>query len=244
MEKSKSLLPSVGFDRYIELEWVNYALDLAIAGGDSGEMKNWLSKRIQGKDAMRKTLNLLTNIWLREYPETRHLRDEGLALARLFSQNEYIVFHWGMALANFSFFAQTVAIIGRLIRIQGDFERIEVRKRVLESYSNQGTIPRSVDRIIQSLCNWEILGSKDKRSYQAQRKIPLMHDQQLNWLVKCIVNNDPQTGIAITDIGRDAKLFPFMFKMDVREVLYRSEDFEITRSGRNEEMLVLKTACK
>lgn len=243
MKKNITSLPGVGFDRFIELDWVNFALDLALRGGDVPELKTWLADRIEGKDACRKTANLLTNLWLREYPETSHLRSEALKLASEVDQDQFVVLHWGMALANFALFSQTVDVIGRLLRIQGDIERVTVRKRVLEAYSNQGTIPRSVDRIIQSLIDWRILESDDKKSFHIQNSIFIEDGKIFNWLVKCMVNSDPKTGIAVIDISRAQKLFPFEIGADVRKVLRQSGDFEVVRSGRNEEMVVLKQSA-
>ena len=140
---SARVLPTVGFDRFVTLEWMNYALDLALLGQPPEVLRSWLSSQITGPDAIRKTYNVLSNLWLVPYPRTQQLRQKGIELAQQVTLEERLVLHWGMALANFALFRTTTQLMGRLMRLQGDFRSQEIISRVLEQYSNANTAGRA-----------------------------------------------------------------------------------------------------
>jgi len=48
-------LPKVGFDRFVTLEWVDYALGLASTNQSLQKLREWLAPQISGHDALRKT---------------------------------------------------------------------------------------------------------------------------------------------------------------------------------------------
>src|SRR5690349_17843704 len=92
----------VGFDRFVALEWANYALELASQRNSNSEktalLKDYLSVRISGKDAVRKTTNLLTRWWLDLAVPLDRFRNEALQLAIDTKKSDYVFFHWGLAL--------------------------------------------------------------------------------------------------------------------------------------------------
>ncbi len=67
----------VGFDRFVALDWANYALELSSHSESEtakvSQLKSWLSLRVSGKDAARKTANVLTRLWLAPNPNTLFL---------------------------------------------------------------------------------------------------------------------------------------------------------------------------
>lgn len=74
----------VGFDRFIALDWANFALELSSHSEDEtaklSELKSWLSLRENGKDATRKTANVLTRLWLDNNSNASYFRDEARKL--------------------------------------------------------------------------------------------------------------------------------------------------------------------
>ena len=237
---TKSSLPTVGFDRFVTMDWLDQTLHFAITGQGIPTLKAWLNEKITGKDAARKTSNLLTNLWLREYSETRYLRNSALKIARDAGPQERIVLHWGMCLANFSLFRNTTAIIGRFLRLQGNFLSTEVRQRISEIYGNQGTIPRCVSRIIQSLDNWNIITLESRNQYIATEDIPVTDTNVLGWLIEALLTNSENQQLAISDVLRSPVLFPFDTMTNGMQAVQQSPSLSIIREGMNQDYVLLQ----
>jgi len=236
-------LPQVGFDRFITYAWLEYALDLSIKESNDDErrnvLKSWLQTQIDGAEAARKTYNLLARIWFVEYPQTAHLRAEALRIALEIPQSDRIALHWGMCLANFHFFSDVILIAGRLIRLQGEFTLPVVQQRLAELYSNQGTIPRSVARIIQSLREWNIIIQIADGRYQSNSLFRMTHPGLAGFLVACALQHKTQQAWLLTDVLRLPEFFPFDVASNGAQVIRASQLVNIHREGSNQEIIML-----
>jgi hypothetical protein len=231
----------VGFDRFIELKWAKFALEIASSPDPNEEkikeLKGRLSPLISGGDALRKTVNVLTRLWLEPNPEVQPLANKAIILSPDLLDDEQVVLHYGIALALFPLFRDTCIQVGRLIQLQGLFNRQEVRQRVMEHYSNQGTIPRSVDRILQTLNNWGITAKGDKTKYYVIRKVIKKQSLQL-WLLEAAIYSAPDHRILLNDIFRLPDLFPFDFNGESRNTLSFTSNLRVERDGTNHEYVV------
>lgn len=231
----------VGFDRFIAIDWANYALELSTHSDDEAakvsQLKSWLSFRISGKDSIRKTANVLTRLWLDDNADTISFRDDASKLRLDARKTDYVLLHWGMALLTFPFFQDTCTQIGRLFALQPKITRREIQVRMAEKYSNQGTVPRSVDRVLQSLVDWGVLerlslqelGIKQHKSSD----IPLK-----KWLLETVVFSAPHKRIPLQGFYRMPILFPFEFNGDVGQIVNNSSKVKIERDGNNSEYIV------
>jgi len=235
----------VGFDRFIALEWANYALELSShADSDKAkisQLKSWLSLRVPGQDAARKTANVLTRMWLDSNPDTLYFREGAWKLRLDAKKNDLVYFHWGISLLTFPFFYETCTQAGRLFTLQTKLARREVQVRMAEKYSNQGTVPRSVDRVLQSLVDWGILervsqqelGLKPHNSSDAILK---------KWLLECVVFSAPHKRIPLQGFYKMPVLFPFEYNGDIGQTITQSSKVAIERDGNNTEYIVWRAS--
>lgn len=233
-------LPSIGFDRYIELSWADYALDLAASGGDAELLKEWLYSHIKGAVSARKTFNQLNNHWLNSFQETEQIRAKALLLVPRIAPQDRIVLHWGMALANFELFQRTTMNMGKLLRLQGGFNIKEIQQRMAEVYSNQETIRRAVSRIIQSLFNWKVIIETKKNTYKNMGKIIIEDENLLLWLLQAILSRYKDHPVITTELLRLPELFPFDISENGKRILKENSSFITIREGLNQEFVVLR----
>lgn len=231
----------IGFDRFIALDWANYAKEIS-SHSDSetvkkAQLKEWLSLRVSGKDAARKTANVLTRLWLDENPTTTYFKNEVHRIRLDTKKSDYILFHWGMSLLVFPFFYDTCNQIGRLFTLQTKISRRDIQIRMGEKYSNQGSVPRSVDRILQSLVDWGVL---EKLSFQELGiKVYETPDVMVKkWLLEAVVFSSPQKRIPVAGFYKLPALFPFEYNGDVRQILGTSTKLGVERDGNNSEYIV------
>lgn len=234
-----SQLPTIGFDRFVELRWAEYALELGMAGGSPAQLKAWLEERIMGKDSARKTSNMLTNLWLRPFPETAHLRQDAFQLFHDILPDQRIALHWGMALANFRFFQNVAAITGRLLRLQGEFLGATLQQRLLEQYSNQGTIPRTAARVVQTFRAWNVIVETTGSRYQSAPLVPIYHQELASFLIECGISGQGGQSWSLSDALRMPELFPFDISGIGEQAIRGSPRLRISREGSNHEIVVL-----
>jgi hypothetical protein len=230
----------VGFDRFISLEWANYAIELAFQPGINSEqtalLKEYLALSISGKVAVRKTANVLTRLWLKPDTPLDRFRDEALHLKMNTKKNDYVFFHWGLALMAFPLFREACVQIGRLAALQTTIGRQAIQSRVTEKYSNRETILRSVDNIFQSLIDWGLLVKIDKQSYIIS--LHASNDLHIKrWLLEVAVYCLPNKRAVLNEFYRLPELFPFEFNGDVRQIVNSSSHVKIERDGNNLEYI-------
>lgn len=106
----------VGLSRNLKLSWLNEVARLYVEGLDENEIKDrlneYLSFEITSPTNIRKTREILMNIWVYENDYTAALRDEALRLFQTDSDYALPV-HWCMMLAAYPVFQDMCRLIGR-----------------------------------------------------------------------------------------------------------------------------------
>lgn len=240
MTQSKTFL--VGFDRFIALPWAEFALEMAVHSIEDKpeqvkKLKGYLSVFMKGADATRKTANVLTRLWLDTYPSLAYQREQALRLYQETAPSAHLVLHWGMSLAVFPLFRDVALQIGKLFQLQGSFSRQEIHTRLLEKYSNISTLPRSIDRIIQTMADWKTIVKQSGGTFTSQ-SVAIESPKLQQWLIALVLQATPGHRVLLNDIYRLPEIFPF--------TLTNGEQFQIPvgtrveRDGNNMEYLVVK----
>jgi len=232
-------LPLVGFDRFIRREWLDRTLEFALAGESAQTIRAWMDDVVEGRDAARKTADVLVRWWLREYPETSDLRERALQLALEMPHREWFVLHWGMALVNFPLFHAVARTIGRLLRLQGEFKRRDITQRILEIYSNVGTIPRAVARIVQSMDEWEVIKRIDE-AYKLHTVHAIDNDKALEWFVEVCVRAPGRDAWDLRDLLRSPEMFPFDIPPQAAYIARRSKYLTVQYEGSDREIVTVR----
>lgn len=116
---------TLGFDRKLELAWLDAAAAAAARGDDVATAREQLFAVLDGVVAgdgphsgRGKTITVLSRIWLA--PALTDLGKRAIsALDGAASPAERLAIHWAMCAATHPFFVDVVAAVGRLVRMQG-----------------------------------------------------------------------------------------------------------------------------
>ncbi|MDN5346843.1 MAG: hypothetical protein PWP65_407 [Clostridia bacterium] len=103
----------VGFSQRIQLEWLEYTVDLVLAGYSRSEieaavqelLKNRLSRggTAQSCGSHEKAITILLKIWAAPPAHLEELRGDGLELLRVTPKEQHLTVHWGMTMAVYPF---------------------------------------------------------------------------------------------------------------------------------------------
>lgn len=234
-----------GFSRTITLDWLDVTASLCIQNVEPLQIRQDLvetiSESVRGKDAQRKTIDVLTAIWVKTEQTAPKIRQEALDLfPALSSSEERFWLHYGMTLVCYPFFRKCVAAIGQIGRTAELITRNMIKERLASDYGHLGALDRSVERVMASLTNWGALARTDQKQ---DYRILLHHfsstEKLQSWLLTCALFAHPSEGLPCADLIHLPELYPFKFTIGV-DHLQRDARFEVQRQGGGLEMVRLK----
>lgn len=235
----------IGFSRTITLDWLDATATLCLDQVEYTEIRERLlpvvQNRLTGKDAQRKTIDVLTAIWVRTKPAFSPLRDRALQLFQAAtSPLDRLWLHYGMTLAAYPFFRACTAAIGQMGRLEDTITRQMIKDRLIAEMGHLGAMDRSVERVMASLKEWCLLLSMEGRGvYRLQtNKLSASSIEHEAWLLACALYAHPSTQLPFPDLVRLAELFPFRFTVTTNH-LRNSSLFAIDLQGGGLEMVRL-----
>jgi hypothetical protein len=230
----------IGFDRLIRLPWLDQTALLAgeLRDGDAlhGALLQHLALDLSGKDARRKTANVLTRIWWRTQAQHAPLRDEALARFPACHPDDRLILHWGMVLLAYPLFGQVASTVGRLLRLQGSFRLAQLSQRIAAEWGHRSTLDTAVPRSVYSLLDWQALvGTEQPGVYQAGQPISATDPATLRWLLEAAMtaygNDRP-----LSDLLRAVELFPFDVAVGASQVT-QSPRLQVYQQGQEMTMV-------
>lgn len=238
----------IGFDRRIELRWLDATAHWASQGLSVAEIRERLEHLLEGKvagagphSARGKTMTVLLHIWVLVPDALVPLRDDGLALLRGRSGRDRLPLHWGMCVATYPFFREVAAITGRLLSLQGTAALSQVVRRVTESWGERSTSIRAVQRVVRSFVEWGILVETDEPGiFSAAPKITVTPSNGLGpWLLEASISNNERQARPFHSLVRATWFFPFKLKLSPLDAR-SSPRLEVYRQGLDEDVVTLK----
>ena len=225
MSKKK---PLVGFDRYVEKQWMDQAAKLVGEGKPLAEINalldEYLLPAVSGETSRRKTKNILTATWAKSSGLDEAFKAEAVELFVSANNAERLAIHYGMSIATYPYFLSLSKILGRLFKLQDEVTTSEFNRRVIETVGDRESIKRAAARYLQSLIQWDVLVSTGKSSVKPANKIQLKNSAPITWLYSSVLISSEKARLSIEEITSDPAWFPFeiipgRFCVDDSEIL-------------------------
>lgn len=226
----------MGFIRTILMDWLDVTASFCVEGIEPSEIRQRLghtiSDVVQGSEAQRKTIDVLSAIWVKSDKVAPSIRDEALQIfPTLSSSEERLWLHYGMCLISYPFFRKCVAAIGQISRTDEFITRNMIKAKIAGDYGHLGGLDRSVERLLASLTDWGVLTcTEEKKKYRIQLRKYAAAKILQRWLLSCALFAHPSDGIPFDDLIHLPELFTFKLSMDIDD-LRRDERFRIQRLG-------------
>lgn len=213
---------SIGFNRHLESDWLAQTASLVANGLEGKALKEkidlLLSPEFTSQIAKDKTRNLLFGIWSK-LPKHIPKSFQNEAANLLMEHSELnLAFHWGMMLAKYPFFKSVVEQIGRLTKLNDSFLYSQLEQRVTENYGDTSTIKRSMQFVVRTLMNMELLANPKQGVYQLRKPIVVNNPSIKAWLVEASVYSEQVTSRSLTAINDENVWFPFELYFDENDL--------------------------
>lgn len=245
MNNNKRIL---GFDRKINLDWLDATLHLLAQGLSEDMIRERLDTILEGhvsgtkhNSAKGKTKTVLMHIWVNVPADLVDLRDRAIKLDKLYGSEVQLALHWGMCLATYPFFFDLVLNAGRLLNLQEEISQKQLQYRMAEIWGERSTLTRSVQRLIRNMIQWQIIAEGDQPGHYRQKSKLLLTDynQIQAWLVEIFMFASKSEVRSLDSVINNPVFFPFNFDFST----YKFDDnygFEIVRHGAKEDLVVVR----
>lgn len=147
----------IGFDRFIDLDWLMMAVRVRLGEVTRQELTDHLSAAGLGDEARAKTLTKLNGLCLAPRQEIDEFIGRGIMLVRDGGTVASLVYAWGAAIVAYPFFGKVAEITGRLSSLHGDCTTAEIHRRMSEVYGDRAVVKRATQAVLQTQANWGVL---------------------------------------------------------------------------------------
>jgi hypothetical protein len=227
----------IGFNRNIKLDWLNATGSFCAELDDPSEIRMRLEVVLaqdrSGAEAIRKSIDILINIWHKngeQYPELlefalKHFQNTFYPADRLW-------LHFGLTSLYYSFFRETVSVIGKLSKLGNLITTKEVKKQLISERGHLGSMERVPRYILSTLRDWDLLTDSDQNyAYRARyRELETDSLELETWLLQCAFIGKNVEQIPFEDLIRLPELVPFKIKVGL-DYLRKNTPFSIYRAG-------------
>jgi hypothetical protein len=217
---------SIGFNRHLESDWLAQTASWVANGIENKELKDKIDSMLTpvftSQVAKDKTRNLLFGIWSK-LPKHISAQFQADGAKLLMDHSEiHLVFHWGMMLAKYPFFTFVIAQIGRLTKLNDSFVYSQLEQRVTENFGDTSTIKRSMQFVVRTLMNLQVLANPKQGVYQLQNPIKVEAAPIKAWLTEANILTDDSSSKSLTVINDDPVWFPFDLYFEANDLTHNS----------------------
>lgn len=232
--------PQIGFDRFIQLDWVAAALAVRAGTGNLEELSAQLIAAGLGREAQAKTKTKLNALVLRPKSDLVDFVARGVRLfAGSHASAAIAPFAWGAALAAYPYFGRLAEFTGRLTSIQGDCSVAEIHRRMSEIYGDREVIKRATQAVLQSQANWGAIARVDEGKRLVRLAATCLTDQRtVAWLIEAALRYQGKA-MALATLQSTAVLYPFLLSQPLAYVVANSEALELRSEGPSQQFVAL-----
>ncbi|WP_434567668.1 hypothetical protein QFW85_26810 [Vibrio chagasii] len=218
---------SIGFNRHLEPDWLAQTASWVANGIEGQALKDRIDSMLEpaftSKVAKDKTRNLLFGIW-NKLPKHISERFQSRGANLLMEHSEqHLVFHWGMMLSKYPFFSFVAGQIGKLTKLNDTFIYSQLEDRVTEQYGDTSTIKRSMQFVVRTLMNLEVLKNLKQGVYELNTAVSIEQPEVKGWLVEAIMRSNQSSSRSLSSINDDTVWFPFKLFFDLSDVQTNKE---------------------
>ncbi len=223
---------TVGFACSINLQWIKRTIQLLDDGLDKEtfkkELNDYLSFEIEGPTRLRKTREILMNMWYYESDELSPIRKEALALIDKYP--EYIVpISLCVLYIAYPVVADVCKFMGRLFEAHDEITNAMLKQKLYDDWGERGTLEATSRRVTLTLKELSILKEASRTRYTLNKQT-ITNNEVVNFIVSSIMKIDGDSYYSFSELHDFDLLFPFEYKIS-KEDLMTNERFTVSTFG-------------
>ena len=227
----------IGFDRTIAAEWLDAAVARVMTGEPADATRKFLWEFLEGVEpgttnnsSRGKTLTVLTRIWVSVPTQAEPLKRAALKCVASASAERRIGIHWAMVAGTHPFFFDVAMHVGKLIKMHGQANRSQIKRRMTESWGDRSTLERTIQHVLRSMAQWGLLraGREQGSIVGPSQRISL--GDEVGQLVLQAVLLGYGKGLSLSHLADHPALFPFAVQVTAQGLM-GNPLFRVQRQG-------------
>lgn len=223
----------VGMSRNINIEWLNLAATLVLEGKTEEEIKEalneYLSFTIESATNLRKSREILMNIWARNSEEASRLKSLALEVFNTNKAVNKLVAHWCRMLLVYPVFKDIVNVIGKMSDKQFDLTNSQLKTRMYDVWGERSTLLYSIDKNIKTLKDIGVIETIKTGHYKTVT-FKVEDSKAINLIIATLLATKDKLYVGLNEIEKSYEFFPFSYEYSLEE-LQESELFSFDKFG-------------
>lgn len=223
----------IGMSRNIKLEWLNKAADLYITGKSEAEIKNdlneYLSFEIKSPTNLRKSREILMNIWMRDIEGDKEAKKIAKELFLSGKKENILLAHWCLMVLAYPVFDDICCTIGKMHRKMFDITNREIRNKMFDLWGERSTLYHSIEKNIKTLKDIGVFESLPNNKFGVN-KYKIESENGIVLITYTLICTMEKLYVSIDELNNSPLFFPFEFDITVG-VLEDSNIFLIDKFG-------------
>ena len=222
----------IGLSRNLKLQWLNKVVELVLEGYTEQEIKEQLNEylgfEIESPTNIRKTREILMNIWVYENGLSNKIKAPALELIKSYPENDLVI-HWCMMMAAYPVFVDMCKLIGKMSEFQDEITLAQLKQKLFDEWGERTTLFHSIDKLVATLKAFDVMECDKPGKYHVNTH-KVNNPKIITFMVYLMMLVDDGGYYTFTDINSSIYLFPFEYKME-KETLFEDGRFAMNNFG-------------
>ena len=223
----------IGMSRNIKIEWLNKVAELYIAGKTEdeikGELNEYLSFEIKSPTNLRKTIEILLNIWGRDIEGAKEAKDFAVELFESNVKENILLAHWCLMILAYPVFADICCTVGKMDRKMYAITNKEIRNKMFDLWGERSTLYHSIEKNIRTLKDIGALESLPENKFGVV-KHKIESEKGFSLITYTLTSTLDKLYVSIAELNNSPLFFPFEYDISVSS-LEKSNLFKLDKFG-------------
>lgn len=233
----------VGLSRNLKEPWLNKVAELAIEDLSEEDVKNQLNEylgfEIGSPTNLRKTREILMNIWIYENDYSKELFAEAKKLYKNYPDYSLEI-HWCLLLAAYPVFGDVCRLIGKMSEFQDEITLAQLKQKIFDEWGERTTLFHSIDKLVATLKALGVL-TCDKPGKYRVHKFEVKNAKVICFMMHTMMCLSDSAYHTVGSLNNAALFFPFNYMVD-KTSLMEDDSFIFSNFG-GESTVSLRESC-
>ena len=222
----------VGLSRNLKEPWLNKVAELAIEDLTEEEVKNQLNEylgfEIGSPTNLRKTREILMNVWIYENDYSKDLFAEAKKLYKNYPDYSLEI-HWCLLLAAYPVFGDVCRLIGKMSEFQDEITLAQLKQKIFDEWGERTTLFHSIDKLVATLKALGVL-TCDKPGKYHVHKFEVKNAKVICFMRHTMMSISESAYHTVGSLNNAALFFPFNYMVD-KTSLMEDDSFIFSNFG-------------
>lgn len=222
----------IGLSRNLKLQWLNKTVELVSEELNKEEIKSQLNEylafEISSPTNVRKTREILMNIWVYENEYTDKIKTTALNLIKAYPEYDLAI-HWCMLMAAYPVFVDMCKLIGKMSEFQDEITLAQLKQKLFDEWGERTTLFHSIDKLVATLKAFSVMDCDKPGKYHINTH-NVSNPKIVTFMVYTMMIIDDSGYYTFNDINASNYFFPFEYKIE-KETLFDDSRFAMNNFG-------------